>query len=308
MANPDLNTLAEEAREISVGAVSGLGRLPGGVSPSGFIAEYSAVGPWDHYRHVPRTAVATVRRIAEQLGPEAVRSFLRAALGEGIVSLATSNRLEALPPRIVFHHIRQLRRLVDAIARDGDWLDLSQDIFLKECGLVTLRLYAAGFQLVDVRCGIPRSLVWRAGVLGIPGRMMNFLRLGGFKPFAQIHTHVPNLGEFNEESRNECYRCCAALFEFRPDLLGMFGSSWFYDPALAEVSPHLNYLRDVPLAGGADLMFVEQGGGAVRDALETSNRRRRLYEEGKYMPRSYMLIWGRRPLLAWALGNPEGAL
>jgi len=39
----------------------------------------------------------------------------------------------------------------------------------------------------------------------------------------------------------------------------MFGSSWFYDPLLADISPHLNYLRDVPMAGGAELFFVGTG-------------------------------------------------
>ena len=80
----------------------------------------------------------------------------------------------------------------------------------------------------------------------------------------------------------------------------MFGASWFYDPVLATVSPRLGYLRDVPLNGGAKLFFVEKGGAALANSLSTSPTRRKLYEEGKYVPTTYMMAWGRKAQSAWA--------
>ena len=133
------------------------------------------------------------------------------------------------------------------------------------------------------------------------------MQLGGFKPFIQIHTHLSFLDDFNEEGWNECYRCCADLYRVRPDLLGMYGSSWFYDPALADISPRLDYLREIPVKGGAQLIFVEEGGEALDNALSTSPSRRKLHDEGKYMPRSYMMAWGRQQQMAWAARNPGGA-
>jgi hypothetical protein len=132
--------------------------------------------------------------------------------------------------------------------------------------------------------------------------------LGGFKPFVQIHTHLSNLADFTEEGWNECYRCCADLYGVRPDLLGMFGSSWFYDPELDVISPRLAYLRDCPMESGANLFFVEAGGSAIGNATATSPSRRRLYEDGKYLPKSYMLVWGRDAQIDWARRNPGGAI
>ncbi len=305
MSNPALTTIAEEARAHARGLSVALGRLPEGVSFSGFIRDFAAVGSLDHYRHVPEAAQAMVHQLVAAQGDSASRAFLRGALGQGVAELIDSGRLEALPPRIVHHHAKHLKRIAAAIAADADWFSLDSDLFLKDCGLVTLRLYAGAAQLLDPRCGIPRSLVAKGGIGAVPANLLKFVRLGGFKPFVQIHTHLSNLDDFNEEGWNECYRCCADLYRVMPGVLGMFGSSWFYDPILADISPRLNYLRDIPVMGGAELLFVEKGGGAIGNAIATSSSRRQLYEEGKYMPTSYMLAWGRQAQSDWATRNPR---
>ena len=307
MPNPALTSIAEEARNNAGAAAAALGRLPDGVSVARFIADYAAVGRFDHYRHIPDAARAALAQVTTAQGPEAARSFLRAALGQGVAELIVSGRLEALPSRIVHHHSKQLQRIASAIANDADWFDPDSDLLLKDLGLVTLRLYAAAAQLLDTRCGIPRSLIFREGLAAVPKNLLKFVQLGGFKPFIQIHTHLSFLDDFNEEGWNECYRCCADLYQVRPDLLGMYGSSWFYDPVLADISPRLDYLREIPVKGGAQLIFVEEGGEALDNALSTSPSRRKLHDEGKYMPRSYMMAWGRQQQMAWAARNPGGA-
>ncbi len=296
----ETDAIAEMAKDHAASAAAGLQGLPGDVSVASFLADYAAVGDLDHYRHVPEPARATLGKVATATGAEGQRRFLRVALGEGIAALIASGRLDALPPRIVGHHLQHLKRIAAAIGSDAEAFDVDSDLFLKDMGLVTLRLYAAAAQLLDTRCGIPRSVVARGGVASAPENLLKFARLGGFKPYVQIHTHLSNLGDFNEEGWNECYRCCADLYEVRPDLLGMFGSSWFYDPALATISPRLSYLRDIPVQGGAELFFYEAGGHAIHDALSTSSSRRKLYEEKKYLPTSYMLVWGRKQQTAWA--------
>jgi hypothetical protein len=90
------------------------------------------------------------------------------------------------------------------------------------------------------------------------------------------------------------------LYALHPDVLGMFGASWFYHPVLDTISPRLSYLRDVPLKGGAHLFFVEEGGAARANSLATSPTRRKLYEEGKYFPTTYMMVWGREAQSNWA--------
>lgn len=80
-----------------------------------------------------------------------------------------------------------------------------------------------------------------------------------------------------------------------PSVRGMWGGSWFYDPALEEVSPRLSYLRKVPAENGAYVFYsnIDIDGGA----LATSESRKKAYESGNYLPKSYSLMWPRRAML-----------
>jgi hypothetical protein len=307
MPGEPLTRTAERAGEIARSLKRELGPLPSGISVSGFNASYGAVGEFDHYRKVPSPAAAALAQVTSALGEAAGRTFLRAALAQGIAELISSRRLDALPPRIRLHQSNQLERIAGAAESNAEWIDLGNNLFLKDFGLVTLRLYAAASNLLDLRCGISRSLIAKEGIAAAPKNILKFARLGGFRPFIQIHTHLSYLDEFNEEGRNECYRCCVDLYQLKPALLGMFGSSWFYDPLLADISPHLNYLRDVPMAGGAELFFVGTGDGAIDGALITSQTRRKLYEAGRYLPTTYLIAWGKKAQTAWAARNPRQA-
>jgi hypothetical protein len=226
--------------------------------------------------------------------------FLKAAIMQGLLETLLSERFAQLPLRVRSQQIRQMQRIVADGNDIADWLRVDHDIFYKEFGIATLRLYVAGAQLVDYRCGIPRSILFKGGINAFPKNVAGMLRLGGFRTYFQIHTHKLMLDSFNEEGWNECYLCCAELYRVHPEVLGMYGSSWFYDPALDAISPRLSYLRSIPASGGAELFLMEKGGSAINNSLATSPTRRKLYEEGKYLPKSYMLAWGRAKQMAWA--------
>jgi hypothetical protein len=281
-----------------------LGPSTAKVKVDAFVEQFSAVGPLDHYRLVPKPAEVMVAVLAEGIGTASVTPFLQAALASGIVHSIDSGALSTLPTRVQGHQLRQFQRIVDSLYPSGSTLSLGQDLFLKDMGLVSLRLLAAAAQLIDVRCGIPRSLLtrqrWQEAATGV----LEFAKLGGFKPYMQIHTHDSYLDEFTEEGWAECYRCCADLCESRPALRGMFGSSWFYDPAVLGISPRLSYLQSVPSQGGASLWYYSTGGDSIANATATSPSRRKLYEEGRYMPKSFMMVWGRDALIEWAGVNP----
>ena len=49
------------------------------------------------------------------------------------------------------------------------------------------------------------------------------------------------------------------------------------------------------------MLYVSTGGDHIDNATSTSPSRRKLYEEGKYMPKSYMLAWGKRAQIDWAI-------
>jgi len=270
-----------------------------------FIAAATLVGDLDHYKFFPEAASQLIELVCSEHGIAGQQAFLRAVLLQAVLTLIETKSLDKLPPKISHYQRFHLYRIANDATTDMDWLDISHDYFHKEFGLATLRLYAAGAQLIDVRCGIPRSILFAQGIAEFPIRLLKMLKLGGFKPYFQIHTHKLNLDQFNEKGWNECYRGCAELYALYPKSLGMFGSSWFYDPALEEISPRLGYLRNIPVEGGAALMFYSEGGDAIGDSTATSPSRRELYEAGRYMPKSYMLIWGRDSQINWAYSHRD---
>lgn len=265
-----------------------------------FIESEKDVHELCHYKAFSNRAHEIANEIRKNYGNDALRPFLRIILNKATKQLLSSRELTRLPDIIKEHQCRHLLRIALTTDTASEWLDLNHDLFHKEFGIVSLRLYAAGAQLIDPRCGVPRSMILKNGILQAPATLLRFIRLGGFKPYFQIHTHKFNLDQFHEEGWEECYRGCAALYNIFPKSLGMFGASWFYDPTLNEISPRLGYLRKTPAEGGA---FFIQGDATEEDrrnALSTSSTRQRLYDEGKYTPRSHMLIWGKSDQINWA--------
>ena len=78
----------------------------------------------------------------------------------------------------------------------------------------------------------------------------------------------------------------------------MFGAGWVFDPQLECISPRLMYLRNMPLHNGAKIYHV--GEDRTGNAIAKSKTRLNLYNEGKYVPQAYILIWPRKELIAWA--------
>jgi hypothetical protein len=252
------------------------------------------------FKYIAPEARAAHAAVLHEAGEEGARVFLLACLLAAVRSTLRSARVERLPARVGAHQFRQFERIA---AHDESMLQycaLDADVFLKELGLATLRLYAGASSVIDPHSGVGRSLLWKAGLARLPGRLLLFARAGGFRPYFEVHVHKLYLDEFNEEGRNECYRCCADLYRLHPEVLGMIGGSWFYDPAVASISPHLAYLRTVPESGGARVLFVSHDEQAWKNATATSEKRRALHAAGQYRPASWTLVWPRRDQLAWS--------
>lgn len=295
-----LDAIKEKSVATRDSALASLGALSNGLSIDDFIRAATSVGKYDDYKVVPVEARRIVDSVSSIYGKEGERCFLKAALAHSVFRAIGSEHFQRLPALVGAHHARQLERISEDSGQQSECLDIDNDLFRKDLGIATFRLYVAGSQLIDPRCGVPRSYVLKGGVADAPARLRTILGLGGFRPYFQIHTHMSMLDSFNEQGWEDCYRGCAELYTLFPQVRGMMGGSWFYDPALADISPRLAYLRETPLKHGAHLMYVETGGEALHNSLSSSPTRRKLYEEGAYTPKSYMLIWGKQAQSAWA--------
>jgi hypothetical protein len=91
-----------------------------------------------------------------------------------------------------------------------------------------------------------------------------------------------------------------------PAVKGVFGSSWWFDPALDLISPNLTYLRALPTQFGARIFRSGSDDGAIGNSIKFSRERRQLYETGKYMPANYVMAWRRSDIIQWARSQQDG--
>jgi hypothetical protein len=295
---PDLDTRLGDRMDALIAPLRGLPQLAGRIAA--FIACVE-VPPGRHgFKYIAPEGRALHAAVVREAGEDGARLFLLACLLGAVRSTLRGKRLGLLPTRVRMHQLKQFERIAAHDAGMLQYCALEADVFLKELGLATLRLYAGASSVIDPHSGVGRSLLWKGGLHRLPGRLLLFARAGGFRPYFEVHVHKLYQEEFNEAGRNECYRCCAELYDLHPEVLGMIGGSWFYDPAVAGISPHLAYLRTVPESGGARVLFVSYDDQAVANATATSAKRRALHAAGAYSPASWTLVWAKCDQLAWA--------
>jgi hypothetical protein len=220
--------------------------------------------------------------------------------------LCSLGRLDAagLPEEIPALFADNFGRIARNIARDADPPGFYlYPGFSKELAICTMRLIPAGVQKVHLH-GLPRRDVLPRSPRGLLRSLGRLASLGGFQPLYEMHTDsrdVRAMAQFHPAGWARFYQRAARLLERNPGVRGLFGSSWFFDPALAEVSPELAYLRTLVTDHGGWLVCLGACDRAAHeDALLRSPRRKEWFEQGRYHPRKYLVVWPRRELIAWA--------
>jgi hypothetical protein len=179
----------------------------------------------------------------------------------------------------------------------------THDKFLKDLAVSSLRMIPAGAQKIHLS-GISRRFLLKKGVSQfVNGIIYMVFELGGFYPLYEMHSEIrdPELkAEFNEDGWVKFYMRVADLLKMQPDVKGVFSCSWYFDPELERISPRLVYLRRIVTDNGGKLFYLGSNSESIEDATLKSPTRRRAYEENKYVPTAYLLIWSRKKLISWA--------
>jgi hypothetical protein len=299
-AQPGLAASAQARLDLALERLLALGVPDAAARLERFLEAFDTLPAASRFKDVPEAARALHADTLRSAGQKAAQALLLAALFGAVCASLRGARLAQLPPRVLQHQLRQFARILAHDHGFASECDLASDVYMKELGLARLRLYAGASNLIDPQAGVARSLLWRGGLAQLLPRALLFARTGGFKPFFEIHAHKLYMEEFSAEGRRECYRCCAELYALHPELRGMYAGSWFYDPAIAALSPHLAYLREDPMAGGSACLFVVHSEEAVRYSTAKSGKRRAAHAAGSYRPATYALVWPRRAQIAWA--------
>ena len=220
-------------------------------------------------------------------------SLLAAAL---LAGMPTRRIHRMMPDAIVPGLTREAMRILSL-----DAPSLDNDGFRKDLSICLLLSFPCVAQIVEETGTVPRRAL-TPGDARRSFRLLEHFARTGFRagPYLEIHTHTPMLDGFNPPGWEECYALTADLLRTRPGCLGLIGGSWFYDPALADISPRLSYLADTPIEGGAFRVRLGASQVDTELATATSATRRQLVAEGRYTPTRWLLVWPRAALLKWA--------
>ena len=240
----------------------------------------------------------------QALGPDATDAMRRALVATWALELPGRAKEAALPGEVMELYPYWLDRMAEFLtaAADSD-ARYDADHWAKDVRMaLVLSVPGALTQTIDLSSPMGPGQVVRNGREGHGwGQLIHYVRAQGWKkPWLEVHTESRQLADFNEAGWDRAWATAAAICKTRPELAGMIGSSWFYDPPLETISPRLTYLRLNPLKGGA--FIIHQGPAPIHSerASASSPTRKALIESGEYTPSSWLVAWPRSTLIPWA--------
>lgn len=210
-------------------------------------------------------------------------------------------RAADLPPEVTRHYEFWLDRLAEFLTAETGAYEA--DFWAKDVRFtLVLSVPGARTQTIDLSSPMGPRQVLQNGLDGYGwSQAAAYMKAQGWKkPWLEVHTESRHTADFTEAGWDEAWASAAAICKRRPELAGMIGSSWFYDPPLETISPRLAYLRLNPLKGGA--FIIHQGPGEIHSERcgATSPTRRAMIESGEYLPRSWLVAWPASTLIPWA--------
>ena len=178
----------------------------------------------------------------------------------------------------------------------------SSDKFSKSLAICLNRLKPFGAQKVCIS-SIPRGFIFKSNISQVfRGTLLLINKIRGWKPVYEMHTDSNDaalLEQFSSDGWALFYKRIAEELMVNTKIKALYGTSWFFDPSLKDISPRLSYLLELPLAHGAEVFLIGPSDSARKSALATSTTRVEMYAAGKYEPTDYMLVWAREDMLRW---------
>lgn len=262
------------------------------------IAAAREPGPEDTYRSHSPVLTAEWQRLRERHGESGVDQFNAVLMCRAIAHSADQMESLEMPELLKEEYVPNYERILDRTesATEAE-LHLSADLLAKDLGLCTRRLLVASYAIVEVRHAMAKRNATMGGVRQFVDFLsLYYLKFGGKGPFLSNHFHpeLPHL--FTPEGRIHSFRLIATIMDWQPVHKALIGTAWFYDPALAKISPNLDYVLELPAKNGA--LFFRGAPDHSGNAL-VSSRRRDLYDRGEYQPRKYLMVWPRDALVDW---------
>lgn len=257
--------------------------------------------PHRFYEFTPRTLELT-KQMHAAYPSTTVEIFNRLLLAH-LIETAESRQRTAIIPTVQPYVREDLDRILKGLERPrAGYYVRDNHLFRRDLAIARLKVIPNGFELYDVNTGIARKDMMpnlRAAIRSL----LTFREdlFGPLHPLYEPHWDRRYVRYFSPEEYERCCLRIADMMVANPEVRGVATRSWWCDPQLKDISPELYFIRDIAEGGGARFMLLEEDNRyTLSDALAFSQKRKELYEAGKYIPRTYMIYWPRREMIAWA--------
>lgn len=260
-----------------------------------------------NYHIIPPILQQNLAVIKLRYGQQAVATYHKLILCFLIKEALESPRLnEDFPESIVSFYNRHFTWVLQNVQNETDdsYYDYANDLFLKDLGVCSLRMFPFGAHTVELAAMSRRFIIDYGIRQMLEASSFYMAKMRRNTPFYHIHLDTRWVADFNQVGWHRFFKAMAEMLTRNPQIRGVFGSSWFYDPHLEKISPGLIYLRRMPEHGGAKVFKFGSSSLDIKNATYKSPVRQKLYEEGQYLPTSYIFIWPRRELIQWANDLP----
>ncbi|SNY51624.1 hypothetical protein SAMN06297280_1918 [Arsukibacterium tuosuense] len=194
---------------------------------------------------------------------------------------------------------RSLQRIFQLWANASETqLPATDDRFLKDIGLLTGALLPCAERVVEPCSAIQRSLLYSNGIVQAAGFIRALIDARGNKPVCRLHIHLSEINQLTAAGWHQTCLQLAELLLLNPQLKGVVGACWFYDPALPDISPHLAFISELLREMQASWFYSHKEGGKS-GAFSRSATRKQAFITGQYQPKNYVIFIPRSRLLAW---------
>ena len=295
-----------------------------------YVTKLTRTDPYYQYEAFPVVILRRAAKIRSRYGQNAVAMYQKISLCRLMSEALERNRIGELPETIQQVAMSWFNRIVDDFEKLPDtYYDFDRPLWplRKDLGVCSGRaIPIGGAWIVEARLIARQRMIGRAGKnmdaesraaqsrwqealskllyrlhLG-PAiratRRMSLRLQGPLDTCYVIHTIERNIQDMNAEQMEIAYQNIASLLRKNAHVWGVYRSSWFLDPAVSEISPELGFFSQVPINHNAELYCAGRcSSDDTQKATMMSLARTRLYEQGKYVPKSYFYFWPRASVI-----------
>lgn len=266
------------------------------LAPSAAEAATASAPHWDFDQPGHRAEEA----LAAVFSPALTDDHRRALIAHWALEMPGRIAAADLPQASLELYPEWIGRLADFLTTAANPYD--RDFWAKDVRIsLVLSVPGARTQMIDLSSPLGPGQVLRHAREGWGWSVIpSYIAAQSWKPWLEVHTESRELSDFNEAGWDRAWATAAEICKRRPQMAGILGSSWFYDPPLEQISPRLAYLRVNPLKHGAFLLHQGPGDIHTQRAATSSPTRAALIEKGEYTARSWIVAWPRAALIRWA--------